>query len=110
MLAPLVNIFRIPELRRKILFTLGMLIVCRVGVYVPIPGVNTQAVSESIKQVGAQAGDTGGGVGEKMLNLVDMFAGGALNRCTVFALGVMPYISASIIFQLLTTVVKRSVL
>ena len=104
MLAPLVNVFRIPELRKKILFTLGLLIVCRMGVYVPIPGVNTKLVAESIAKAGQAQGDVG--LGARMLNLVDMFAGGALNRCTVFALGVMPYISASIIFQLLTTVIK----
>ena len=108
MLAPLVNVFRVPELRRKILITLGLLIVCRVGVYVPIPEVNTQAVAESLERVSRQAGDTGdtGGLGTRMIGLVDMFAGGALYKCTVFALGIMPYISASIIFQLLTTVVK----
>jgi len=104
MLAPLVNVFRVPELRNKILFTMGLLIVCRVGVYVPVPGVNTQAVAQSL--VAAQTEDTSGGLGARMMSLVDMFAGGALSRCTVFALGVMPYISASIIFQLLTTVIK----
>ena len=74
------------------------------GVYVPIPGVNTKAVAASIAQASQAEGDAG--LGARMLSLVDMFAGGALNRCTVFALGVMPYISASIIFQLLTTVIK----
>jgi len=104
MLAPVFNIFRVPELRRKILITLGLLVLCRVGVYVPIPGVNTHAVSRSLQQAREQEGE--GGLGTRMIGLVDMFAGGALKRCTVFALGVMPYISASIIFQLLTTVVK----
>ncbi|NQT19674.1 MAG: preprotein translocase subunit SecY [Planctomycetes bacterium] len=104
MLAPLVNVFRIPELRNKILFTLALLIVCRMGVYVPIPGVDTKEVAASIER--ASRGDAGEGLGAKMIGLVDMFAGGALSRCTVFALGVMPYISASIIFQLLTTVIK----
>jgi len=105
MLAPVVNIFRIPELRRKILITLGLLILCRVGVYVPIPGVNTHAVSRSLDQASQQQ-EEDEGLGTRMIGLVDMFAGGALGRCTVFALGVMPYISASIIFQLLTTVIK----
>jgi len=105
MFAPLVNTFRIPELRKKIILTLLLLAVCRVGVYVPIPGVNTQAVSQAIDaQQRAATGDDS--ASSKMIGLVDMFTGGALYRCTVFALGVMPYISASIIFQLLATVFK----
>ena len=103
MLAPLVNVFKVPELRKKIFFTLALLTVCRLGVYVPVPGVNTQAVTESLKAIGEQTPtDDAGGLGTRMINLLDMFAGGALNRCPVFALGVMPYI----IFQLLTTVIK----
>jgi len=106
MLAPLVNIFRIPDLRRKIFFTVALLIVCRVGVFVPIPGVDTHSISRWLTHLGTAAGATAGGLGARMLDLVDMFSGGALSRATVFALGVMPYISASIIFQLLTTVIK----
>jgi len=105
MLAPLVNVFRVPELRNKVLITLGLLAICRLGVYVPIPGVDTAAVSASInKAANTEGGNTD--AGSRMIGLVDMFTGGALHRCTVFALGVMPYISASIIFQLLTTVIK----
>ncbi|HUS58047.1 MAG TPA: preprotein translocase subunit SecY [Planctomycetota bacterium] len=105
MLAPLVNIFRIPELRSKVIITLALLVVCRVGVYVPIPGVDTVAVSKWIDAAEGKAANPTD-AGSRMIGLVDMFTGGALVRCTVFALGVMPYISASIIFQLLTTVVK----
>ena len=104
MLNALLNVFRTPELRNKIMITAALLVVCRVGVYVPIPGVNTRAVSASLKAT--QQGEGGEGLPNRVVNLVDMFTGGALYRCTVFALGVMPYISASIIFQLLTTVWK----
>ena len=95
MFEPLINCFRIPELRKKILFTLGMLILFRLGTFVPVPGVDATVV-------GKAAGEFGGGA----LGLVDMFAGGALSRCAVFGLSIMPYISASIIFQLLATVIK----
>jgi len=104
MLNALLNVFRTPELRNKILITMALLVVCRIGVYVPIPGVNTRAVAKSL--AAKQQGEGGEGLPTRVVNLVDMFTGGALYRCTVFALGVMPYISASIIFQLLTTVWK----
>lgn len=87
------NIFKIEELRSRILFTLGMLIVYRIGAHVPIPGIDSQALSEFFK---SQAGS--------ILAFFDMFSGGALQRLSVFALGIMPYISASIIIQLLTAV------
>ncbi len=89
------NIFRIPELKRRILYTLGILIIYRIGGHVPIPGVNGQALIEFFEQARA-----GGG----LLGLYDLFAGGAFRRATVFALGIMPYISASIILQLLGAV------
>ncbi len=95
MLEPLINCFRIPELRRKILFTVVLLCAFRAGAFVPLPGVNPRAVK-------AAAGQIEGGA----LGLVNMFAGGALDNCAVFGLGIMPYISASIIFQLLATVIK----
>jgi preprotein translocase subunit SecY len=90
------NIFRIPELKRRILFTLGLLIVYRVGVQIPVPGVDSSALAA----IFAQAKGT-------LLGLVDMFSGGALERLSVFALGIMPYISSSIILQLLTVVVPH---
>ena len=95
MIEPLINCFRIPELRKKIFFTVFMLAVFRLGAYVPIPGVDTSAVSEAASALGGGA-----------LGLVDMFSGGALSKCAVFGLGIMPYISASIVFQLLATVIK----
>ena len=90
------NIFKIPELKRRILFTLGLLIVYRVGVQVPVPGVDGTALAA----IFATAKGT-------LLGLVDMFSGGALERLSVFALGIMPYISSSIILQLLTVVVPH---
>lgn len=86
------NLFKIPELRKKILFTLGILVLLRVGAHVTIPGINRE---ELVLAVGGQ---------NNLLGLLDLFTGGALQRATVFALGIMPYISASIIFQLLTAV------
>jgi preprotein translocase subunit SecY len=87
------NIFSIPELRRRILFTLGMLAVYRVGCHIPTPGINAQVLSSFFE--GSQG---------TLLGMVSAFTGGALERMTVFALGIMPYISASIIMQLLGVV------
>jgi len=88
------NIFRIPELRKRVLFSLAMLAVYRVGCHVPTPGIDTQALAHFFKQMQGT-----------LFGMVDMFSGGALEKLTVFALGIMPYISSSIIFQLLTVVV-----
>lgn len=93
MLEKLANIFRIPELRNRILFTMGILAVYRLGSHIPTPGINTQLLEQFFQQQSGSA-----------LGLVDMFSGGNLRRLTVFALGIMPYITASIIFQLLTVV------
>ncbi|HEX5236651.1 MAG TPA: preprotein translocase subunit SecY [Silvibacterium sp.] len=87
------NIFRIPDLRRRVLFTLAMLFVYRLGGHIPTPGVNANALEQFFN---SQSGSS--------LGLVDLFSGGNLRRLTVFALGIMPYITASIIFQLLTVV------
>ena len=89
------NIFRIPELRHRILFTLAMFLVFRVGSFIPIPGVDVGALARTpIFQTGA-------------FGLMNIFAGGALQRMSIFALGIMPYISASIIMQLLTVAIPR---
>ena len=88
------NIFKIPELKRRILWTLVFLAVYRVGVHIPTPGVNGDALASFF----AQARGT-------LFSLIDMFTGGGLERLSVFALGIMPYISASIILQLLTVVI-----
>src|SRR5215212_4786393 len=92
-----INIFRIPELRNKVLFTLFMLAIYRIGYHVPLPGVDQ---SKFVQQT--NSGDT---AGDRIKNYVALFSGGDLNSSTIFGLGIMPYISASIIFQLLTTVV-----
>jgi preprotein translocase subunit SecY len=88
------SIFKIPELRRRVLFTLALLVVFRLGSYVPVPGIDSSALAAALQ-----------GMKGTLLGLYDMFAGGAFSRATVFALGIMPYISASIILQLLTAVI-----
>ncbi len=90
------SITKIPELQKKILFTFLLLAVYRIGAHVPTPGIDTQALAAFFAQ--AQ---------NSLLGLFDMFAGGALSRLSVFALGIMPYISASIILQLLTVAVPH---
>ncbi|MGA3135988.1 MAG: preprotein translocase subunit SecY [Terracidiphilus sp.] len=87
------NIFRIPDLRKRVLFMLGILAVFRLGSHIPTPGVNTSQLELLFSQQSGSA-----------LGLMDLFGGGNLRRMTVFALGIMPYITASIIFQLLTVV------
>jgi preprotein translocase subunit SecY len=89
----LANIFRIPDLRKRILFTLGLLAVYRLGGHIPTPGVNADKLQQYFE---ANRGS--------FLGLADMFTGGQLRRLTIFALGIMPYITASIILQLLTVV------
>ena len=88
------SIFIIPELRKRILFTLGILIVARLGAHIPIPGINGDALSAAFQ-----------GYQNTLLGLYNLFAGGAFEKATLFALGIMPYISASIIIQLMSTVV-----
>ena len=87
------NVFRIPELKRKVFFTLGILVVYRIGAHIPTPGINSAALAEVMARM------TG-----TIMGFFDMFSGGALSRLTIFALGIMPYISASIILQLMTMV------
>ena len=94
MIKSLQTIFRIPELKKRILFTLGIFIVIRLGGHIPIPGVNSAALGEFFKMQQ-----------NTLFGLYDMFAGGAFQKATVFALGIMPYISASIIIQLLGSVI-----
>ncbi|HXB55783.1 MAG TPA: preprotein translocase subunit SecY [Vicinamibacteria bacterium] len=93
MLQSLRNIWEIPDLRKRVLFTLGILAVYRLGNHIPTPGINPQALIDFFEQNKAN-----------WFGLVDMFSGGNLAKVTVFALGIMPYISASIILQLLTVV------
>jgi preprotein translocase subunit SecY len=89
----LANIFRIPDLRKRILFTLGLLAVYRLGAHIPTPGINSALLQQFFDQNRGS-----------FLGFVDLFSGGNLRRLTVFALGIMPYITASIILQLLTVV------
>jgi preprotein translocase subunit SecY len=89
------NIGKVPELRKRVLFTLGMLAVYRVGVFVTIPGVDRNVMQALVSKQGAG-----------LLGLFNMFSGGALSNLSIFALGIMPYVSASIILQLLTMVFK----
>jgi preprotein translocase subunit SecY len=90
------NIFRIPELRKRILFSLLMLAVYRIGAHIPTPGIDGNRLSAMLHQA------AGG-----LMGFFDMFSGGALSKVTIFALGIMPYITASIVLQLLTVVIPR---
>lgn len=92
MLRELQNVAKIPELKAKILFTLLMLVMCRIGGFIPVPGINGEIAVSFFRQA------TGGG--QNLFQLVDIFSGGAFSQMTVIALGVVPYISASIIMQL----------
>ncbi|RMH04379.1 MAG: preprotein translocase subunit SecY [Nitrospirae bacterium] len=90
------NILKIPELRSRVIFTLAMLAVYRIGAHIPTPGINNEELAKFLL-------DRGGA----LLGFLDIFSGGALSRLTIFALGIMPYISASIILQLLTVVIPH---
>lgn len=93
MLSSLVQAFKVPELRNKILFTLGILVLYRFGAYLPVPGIPFQAFANSFSQQGVS------------MVMLDLFTGGALSNFSVFALGIMPYITASIIMQLMQGVI-----
>jgi len=90
------NILKIPDLRKKIFFTFMIIAIYRVGTYVPTPGIDGVALARFFQQ------NMGGG---NLLGFMGMFTGGALQKATIFALGIMPYISSSIILQLLTVVI-----
>ncbi len=92
----IINIFKLPELRKRVMFTLMMLAVYRLGVFIAVPGVDRKVMSDIVNQ--GQGG---------FLGYFNMFSGGALEQLSVFALGIMPYISASIIMQLMTVVIPR---
>jgi preprotein translocase subunit SecY len=93
MLEKFLNIFRIPDLRKRVLFMFGILAIYRLGAFIPTPGVDTHLLDQMFNSQNGSA-----------LGLMDLFGGGNLRRMTIFALGIMPYITASIIFQLLTVV------
>ncbi len=98
MLGAFVRAFRTPDLRRKLLFTIGIMVVFRIGSFLPTPGVSYPNVQQCIDEMGS---------GNDLLGLVNLFSGGALLQLSVFALGIMPYITASIIVQLLRVVIPR---
>ena len=100
MLSAFISSLRTVDLRRKILFTLGIVILYRVGASIPSPGVNYPNVQKCIAEVS-------GGDSAQIYSLINLFSGGALLQLTVFAVGIMPYITASIIIQLLTVVIPR---
>lgn len=98
MIGSFVNIFKIPDLKKKVLFTLGLIAVYRIGAYVPTPGIDGLKLAQFFDNISRTQGGT-------LFGIMNMFSGGAMRRLTIFALGIMPYISASIILQLLTTVI-----
>ncbi|MEO9222350.1 MAG: preprotein translocase subunit SecY, partial [Mycobacteriaceae bacterium] len=100
MLSAFISAFKTPDLRRKILFTLGILAVYRLGATLPSPGVSYTNIQACLKEVS-------GGDSQSVYSLINLFSGGALLQLSVFALGIMPYITASIIVQLLTVVIPR---
>jgi preprotein translocase subunit SecY len=97
MLRAFVTAFRIPDLRRKLLFTLFVILVYRLGAWIPIPGVDVAQLRDATTGAGAA----------QIVGIINVFAGGALQQMAVFALGIMPYITASIMMQLLTVVIPR---
>jgi len=102
MLQAVSNIFRVPELRNRVLFSLGMLVIYRIGFWVPLPAVDQTAMAEAAEQAAENA--TGFGT---LLQYTSIFSGGSFSQSTIFGLGIMPYITAGIIFQLLQTAVPR---
>ncbi len=97
MLSAFAMAFRTPDLRKKLLFTLGVIVIFRLGSVVPTPGISYSAVASCVDQTKNDA----------LYALVNTFSGGALLQLSIFALGIMPYITASIIIQLLTVVIPR---
>lgn len=98
MIAALLNSFKIPELKNRILIALALLAVYRIGCYIPTPGIDGAALGELFRRISSTEGGA-------LFGIMNMFSGGAMSRMTIFALGIMPYISCSIIMQLLTAVV-----
>ena len=97
MLRTFMNAFRVADIRKKLAFTAAMLLLYRIGAYIPAPGINIDAVKN------IQDNFTGSNV----LGFLNLFSGGSLQRFAIFALGIMPYITASIILQLMTVVVPK---
>lgn len=102
MLQALINIFRIPDLRNRVFFTLSMLMIYRVGFWIPLPGVDQAKLEDFAKKASEGAGGFG-----RFMEYASIFTGGDFGRSTIFGLGIMPYITAAIIFQLLQNAVPR---
>src|SRR5207247_136139 len=100
MVSAFLNTVKIPELRRRVLFTLAVIVIVRLGAAITTPGVNQAVLQEWFRTASDK---TGGGVAA----LFNLFSGGALENCAIFSLGIMPYISASIMMQLLTAVIPH---
>ncbi len=98
MLSAFSNIFKIPDLKKKVLVTLGLMAIYRLGAYIPTPGVNGSELARFFDDIARTQGGA-------LFGVMNMFSGGAIERLTIFALGIMPYVSASIILQLLTAVI-----
>ena len=98
MFSALVNSFKIPDLKRRLIITAALIAIYRIGCYVPTPGIDGAALAEFFSRIAKTQGGT-------LFGLINMFSGGAMEHMTIFALGIMPYISASIILQLLTAVI-----
>ncbi|MFW5682402.1 MAG: preprotein translocase subunit SecY, partial [Phycisphaeraceae bacterium] len=99
MLKAFLNIWKIPDLRNKVIFTLAMLAIYRIGFFVPLPGVDQGRLAEFAENASGAFGN--------LMSFVSIFTGGSLGQSTIFGLGIMPYISAAIIFQLLGSVSER---
>src|ERR1700728_5448327 len=95
MIGTILSAFRVPEIRKKLIFTMAVLALYRLGTYIPAPGINTSAVNAISKNES----------GNSILGLLNLFSGGGLGRIAIFSLGIMPYITSSIILQLLQVVV-----
>ncbi len=100
MLQAYANIFKIPELRKKVLFTLLIIVIYRIGAHIPTPGIDGTALARFFATISRSSGG-------QLFGIMGMFSGGALQKATIFALGIMPYVSASIILQLLTVVIPQ---
>src|SRR6185295_15542407 len=98
MLQAFANSLRIPDLRKKILFTFAIIAVFRLGTFIPTPGIDGSNLAKFFDNLARSQGST-------LFGIMSLFSGGAMHRMTIFALGIMPYISSSIIMQLLTVVV-----
>ena len=98
MLGAFKNIFKIQDLKHKVIITLALIAVYRIGGFIPVPGIDSQALAEFFDRIAKSQGGS-------ILGIMNMFSGGSLEKLTIFALGIMPYISSSIIIQLLTAVI-----